>query len=282
MANPNPPPVPPENPPVAPALPDDLANALLVLAQAMAANNANTATIITALTAGAVIAPPAANAAAPAVANPGDDPIFEPSPLDLSSRTGLAAYAATCAKLDETWDGSANQLPAFVAAIRSRVSAAYWNAGPPHGITRVPSTTINNHFFDLLADYNQVDKADITTAGTNRTDRRAKQNATAMYRAIKLSLEGDIKATLLQQIGNSYTVKDGVDLFYCLTQLTGVLSLQLSLDSVCMLIDFAPGDYNFSIPQINTRLNHLFLLATTCNNPVTPTQRLLHTEFELS
>jgi hypothetical protein len=79
--------------------------------------------------------------------------------------------------------GSADQLPAFVVAIRSCASAANWNAGPPHGITRVPSTTINNHFFDLLADYNQVSKADITTAGTNRTDRRAKQNATAMYRA---------------------------------------------------------------------------------------------------
>jgi hypothetical protein len=85
------------------------------------------------------------------------------------------------------------------------------------------------------------------------------------------------QATLLQQIGNSPTVEDGVDLFYRLTQLTVASSLQLSLDSVRTLIDFAPGYYNFSTPQINTRLNHLFLLATTRNNPVTPTQRLLHT-----
>jgi hypothetical protein len=60
----------------------------------------------------------------------------------------------------------------------------------------------------------------------NCSDDHAKQNVAP---ALKQLIEGGINATLFQQIGNLPCSKDGIALFFCLTQLTGISFLQLSM-----------------------------------------------------
>jgi hypothetical protein len=88
---------------------------------------------------------------------------------------------------------------------------------------------------------------------------------------------GDFCTTFFQQSGNLPTTEVGVHLFFRLTQLTITSSMQLSGHSMNSLINFAPGDYNFNIPVIKKHLDHLFILSTTCDFPITRKQRLLHT-----
>jgi hypothetical protein len=84
MADQNPPPIPDPAPAILaiPAILADVANTLLALAQAMAANNANITVILTVLTPNAINIP-AVNVGAAAVAPAANstDPIFELAPL---------------------------------------------------------------------------------------------------------------------------------------------------------------------------------------------------------
>ena len=52
---------------------------------------------------------------------------------------------------------------------------------------------------------------------------------------------------------------------------------QLMLQSLRKIIDFDPTEHNFSIPVINTKLNHLFMLATTPRRNLDDDERISHT-----
>lgn len=202
------------------------------------------------------------------------DPAFEAAPFDLSSRAGAAAYARACLKLDEVWDGTVHKFPSFVIALRLRSSEANWDTASPQGIIRIQDPVDANKSYNLLTEYHQISEAAILAAETNRTDNRAKQNATAMYRTLKQSLDGDIKATMFHQIDNLQPSEDGVALFYRLTKLTAVASLQLSMLSFRKIMEFNPADFNFNITTINTQLNQLFVLSTTSQRQLANAERI--------
>jgi hypothetical protein len=44
-----------------------------------------------------------------------------------------------------------------------------------------------------------------------------------------------------------------------------------------MILEFDPAVHKFHIPTINTKLNHLFVLATTRERTLQPSERILHT-----
>lgn len=282
MADPNLPPADPPNPlpppPVAGQV--DVGAALMAIAAALNSFNNNNAAVMAALTAGGIGAAGAAGGGAPIInpiINPHLDPIFQPTAFDLSSRAGSTAYLRACEKLDETWNGAVEKFPAFVLALRIRADEFNWDAPAPHGIIRFPHHADNTITLNLLVDYHRITHADINAANTNRTNDRAKQNSTALYRALKQSIDGDLKSTLFQQIGNLPSTEDGVALFFRLTQLTVTSSLQLSMISLQSILTFAPADYNFNVSSINTQLNHLFVLATTRDRQLSEGERLQHT-----
>jgi hypothetical protein len=88
---------------------------------------------------------------------------------------------------------------------------------------------------------------------------------------------GDLHATIFDQADNLPTTEDGPTLFKKLTALTMVASLQLSVLSFKMILEFDPVVHKFHIPTINTMLNHLFVLATTCERTLQLLERILHT-----
>jgi hypothetical protein len=217
------------------------------------------------------IAALAANNAAPAaVAAPTGhlDPIHEDAPFDLSSRSGADAYSRVCAKLDESWDGDVSKFAGFVIALQLRARDANWDATPPFGILQIEDPNDPTKSYHLFSEYHRLTEPAIAQAAAARTDIRAKQNATALYRTLRLSLEGSVKSTMLHQTGNLQTNEDGVSFFFRLTQLTAVASLQLSMLSWKKIMEFDPTEYQFNIPVINTQLNELFIMAATVQRPL--------------
>jgi hypothetical protein len=271
----------PPNPPIpAPAnlanpTPQDVAAALIAIATALTAFTNSNAAMAAALAGGGV---PAAGAAAPmAPATLHLDPIFLPLPFDLSSRSGSSVYARASKKLDFVWDGSVAKFPDFMVSLKLRSDEANWGAAAPHSILLITSTTNPTLVHNLLQDYQRITDLDIAGAAVNQTDDRARQNATALYRALKQSLEGDIKSTLFQQLGNLPASEDGVALFFRLTQLTVTSSLQLAMISLTSILQFSPADYNFNIASINKALNHLFVLANTRERSLSQGECIQHT-----
>ena len=57
--------------------------------------------------------------------------------------------------------------------------------------------------------------------------------------------------------------EDGTRMFAELTTFTMAASLQFSMDSFKRILEFDPADHGFNITSINTKLNHIFVLATT-------------------
>jgi len=108
-----------------------------------------------------------------------------------------------------------------------------------------------------------VTDAEITTAYANRTDTRAIQNSTAMFKYIKQSVMGSIRDTIFTQAGNHPSNTDGIALFKKLTTFTTVASLQLSLLLFNSIISLNPLELDFNISLINTKLIQLFVLCTT-------------------
>jgi hypothetical protein len=159
---------------------------LQTLATAIAALAANNA---------AVAAPPAAAGCL--------DPIHENAPFDLTSRSGAAAYTRVSTKLDESWNGDVSKFASFVIALQLRARDANWDAPPPHGILTITDPSDPNKTYNLLSEYHRLTEPAILNAAQARTDARAKQNSTALYRSLRVSLEGDVKSTMLQQTGTS-------------------------------------------------------------------------------
>ena len=114
----------------------------------------------------------------------------------------------------------------------------------------------------MLTDYHSLTILQVNNASAARVNPRATQNARAMYSCLKSSISGDLKSTLFSQVGNLPTHEDVTCLFAQLTTFTMSASLQLSMDSFKRILEFDPADNAFNITTINTKLNHLFVIAT--------------------
>jgi hypothetical protein len=97
-----------------------------------------------------------------------------------------------------------------------------------------------------------------------------------LYRCLKASITGDLKVTLFDQFDNIVPNEDGPELFKQLTGFTMVASIQLSMLSFKSILEFQPGEYEFQIPTINTKLNHLFVLASTRERNLSANERIQH------
>ena len=236
-------------------------NANAIDAAALAAALQNLANAINTMQA----APPARAAPTPVL-----DPFLSNDPFDLASRAGSTAFTTACSKLDDTWDGTAEKFPAFVIALRVRAVEANWVAAAPRGITTIAGK-------NLLTDYHSITDTEIELDRAARTNDRAIQNSKAMYRCIKSSITGDLRATLLDQAATTTPVEDGPTLFKKLTKYTMMSTSQLMLQSLRSILDFDPAEHDFSIPTINTKLNHLFMLATTPRRTLHDDERISHT-----
>lgn len=192
-------------------------------------------------------------------------------PFDLSTRTGANAFNDISKPLAEKWDGTVENFPMFVIALQERARKGNWLAADPYGIVEING-------LNLLTDYHRITNTNITDARTARTNARARQNAQAMYECIKDSITGDIRANLFSQsITNLPTLNDGPALFISLTKFTSISSTQLSLIAFNNILSFDPSDFEFNIVTINTRLNHLFVIATTSTRTLDPSERISHT-----
>ena len=238
----------------------------------MAGNPADLAAALAALAAainnlpGGGGAPPAGGAAA---APPVLDPYTSAEPFDLSSRAGSTAFANASSALDETWDGTVANFPSFLIALRIRANEVRWDVAGDTGIITIAGT-------NLLTHYHSTTDAAIANAYAARTNDRAIQNSKAMYKCIKASISGDLKAVIFDQIGNIPTIEDGPTLFKTLTTFTMAASLQLSMLAVNNITAFDPADHKFNVPVINTKLSHLFVLAATHDQELSDQVKLQH------
>jgi hypothetical protein len=129
---------------------------------------------------------------------------------------------------------------------------------------------------NLFAEHYAISEATLETARLTRTDDRALQNARTLYKCLKNSIEGDLRSILFDQDGNLPTHEDGPLFFKRLTSFTMAASLQLSVMSFQSILDLDPAEHNFNVPAINTKLNHLFVLATTRERNLTQEERIQH------
>jgi hypothetical protein len=114
-----------------------------------------------------------------------------------------------------------------------------WNAADPQGIL-----TFAGH--NLLTHYHSVTDEDIANARTTRVDPRAIQNTPALYKCLKSSITGDLRATVFDQTDNLLATEDGPALFKKLTTFTMVASTQLSMLSFKNILEFDPP---FNMPS---------------------------------
>jgi hypothetical protein len=198
------------------------------------------------------------------------DPFESNAPFDLSTWTGSTAFVTACAALDDPWDGTVENFPAFIISLRIGSGEVRWNSVAATGII-----AINGNNF--LTHYHSVTDTDVQNAYAAHVDPRAIQNSRAMYKCVKSSITGDLRATIFDQADNLTTTEDGPTLFKKLITFTMVASLQLSMLSFKMILEFDPAVYKFHIPTINTKLNHLFILGTTRERTLQPTERIQHT-----
>ena len=198
------------------------------------------------------------------------DPFASTEAFDLSSRSGSSAYAKISSPLDTLWEGDVSTFPSFVVLLRIRAREGKWNSLGDEGILTLAGRNI-------LTEYHSISDADIETARIARTNDRAIQNSKAMYNCIKSSITGDIRDTIFTQLDNMPENEDGVALFKKVTTLTTVSSLQLSLLSFNNILNFNPVDHGFNIPILNSKLLHLFVLATTSTRNLLDSERIQHT-----
>jgi hypothetical protein len=231
-------------------------------------------TVLTNIQADQAAAAAAAVAAVPTVHVPTFDPFEAATAFDLSSRAGSLAYTTACSPLELKWDGTINKFPSFLIALRVRASEVNWGAPAPQGIL---AYTVGGTVRNLFTDHYSISEADLEAARAARTDDRAVQNSRTLFKCLKHSIEGDLRATLFDQDGNLPTHEDGPLFFKRLTSFTMAASLQLSMHSFQHILEFDPADHGFNIPTINTKLNHLFVLATTRERNLTQEERIQHT-----
>lgn len=98
----------------------------------------------------------------------------------------------------------------------------------PHGILIFP-TAVVNVTNNILTDYHSIIDAQITAARAAQHNRRAIQNAKAMFNCIKSSIKGALKVTIFMQFGNMPTHSSNITHFQTLTTFATVALLQLSM-----------------------------------------------------
>ena len=198
------------------------------------------------------------------------DPFAEDKPFNLSTRQGAQSYSEASSPLDEIWDGCVNTFPSFIINLQIRANEAKWNGIAPHDITKINGK-------DIFSDYHSISDTEISTERAARTDTRALQNATTMFKCIKSSVAGNVKETIFTQNGNLPSHNCGVTLLKELTTLTSVSSLQLSLLAFSNILQFNPVDFEFDVPKINTKLTQLFTLAATQHRNINDLEKIQHT-----
>ena len=202
------------------------------------------------------------------------NPFASAAPFDLGSRAGSHAFDKAGAILDSTWDGTIDKFPPFLLSLRIRASEVNWGANAPQGIL---SYTINGQARNLLTDHHFVTAAVVEASRAARTNDCAIQNPRALYSCLKSSITGDLKATLFDQAGNLPIHEDGPTLFIKLTSFTMTATLQLSMLSFKQILEFDPASCEFNIASVNTKLNHLFILATTSQRQLDDLEKIQHT-----
>ena len=83
--------------------------------------------------------------------------------FDLSTRSGETAFKIISAPLSTIWDGSAEDFPTFLIALRLRAIKGHW-------ITTDPGDISDYGGKDLFQDFHSISKADLETTKTSRTD----------------------------------------------------------------------------------------------------------------
>ena len=207
------------------------------------------------------------------------------TPFNLDSRAGATAFKQSSSPLDFEWDGSIQNFPPFMLALRSRAQEVKWGAPLPHGILTYavptglpvppgmqPVTTNRN----LLTEYHTITEDVVEAARTARIDDRAIQNSTAMYKCLTRSITGDLSTTMFDQDGNMLSHHDGPSLLMKLLSFTMASSIQLSIQTVNQINNLEPADYQFNIPNINSKINHLFILATTGHRTLSDGKKMQH------
>ena len=139
----------------------------------------------------------------------------------------------------------------------------------PYGIT-----TINSIFLEA---YHSITNINVVTAQLARTDDRSKQNSRAMYHCIKGSIYGNFKIIIFSQLNTGKIHEDSIQLFLDLTKHTSTTSIQLAVLAFNNIVHCDPSVFKFNIPIMNTKLSHLFVLATTCNRTLTEQENIQHT-----
>ena len=129
----------------------------------------------------------------------------------------------------------------------------------------------------MLTDYHILTNIQFDNVSAAFVNPCAIQNARAMYSCLKSSISGNLKSDLFSQAGNLPTHEYGTCLFAQLTTFTMAASLQLSMDLVKRILEFDPTNHAFNITAINTKLNHLFVIATTGHRTLCKSEHIKHT-----
>ena len=94
---------------------------------------------------------------------------------------------------------------------------------------------------------------------------------------MKSSISGDLKSNLFSQVRNLPTHEDGTRLFAQITNFTVGASLQLSMGLFKRILEFNPSDNGLNITAINTKLNHMFVLASIGKHTLRKPEHIQHT-----
>ena len=88
-------------------------------------------------------------------------------------------------------------------------------------------------------------------------------------------MDGDLQMTMFHQLGNLVLHENGVVLFIKMTNFTLRSLHQLSLMSLCNILDFNPTDhYQYSTYQHQN--SYLFILAATPEHALGETEHIQH------
>jgi len=87
----------------------------------------------------------------------------------------------------------------------------------------------------------------------------------------------EFRDTVFTQLGNLPINRDGIALFKSLTSFASVSSMQLPFFSFNTILEYSLLHLDFDISKINTKLSHLFILATTQHRKLDELERIQHT-----
>ena len=182
----------------------------------------------------------------------------------------MEAFSKVSKALPQTWDGDTGSFLSFIINLHLRAFKIKWHAIDGSGILKVDEKNI-------FTEFHSITDANIIEARQNCTNARPTQNSKALYQCLESSISGALKTTIFSQTENIPKHEDWVNLFKSITNFTAVSSFQLSNLSLQQILDFDPAELHFQISNINTKLIHLFMLATTKSRVLDQNERIQHT-----